>query len=225
MIMLLRLAPAAPTIGFMTRVTIVEDKRPIREGLSALIGGTEGLECVAAYGACEDMLERLHDDAPDVVLMDIGLPGMSGLDGIREVKKHREDTLVVVLSVYEDDDNIFEALCRGASGYLVKNTPPARLIESIREVHAGGSPMSSHIARRVVTLFQKQYAPPPEISLTEREREVLTALSDGNSYQAIADRLFISVDTVRYHIRNVYGKLHVHSQSAAVSKAIRKGLI
>ena len=211
----------------MVKVVIVEDKEAIREGLVVLLGATEGVECVAGYGSCEDMLAGAKKDNPDVILMDIGLPGMSGIEGTREVKKALPDTVVVVLSVYEDDENIFEALCMGASGYLVKNTPPARLIEAIIEAHEGGSPMSSHIARKVVTLFQKNFksSTDSDVKLTGREIEILTGLSDGDSYMSVADSLFISVDTVRYHIRNVYQKLQVHSQSAAVSKAIRKGLI
>jgi DNA-binding NarL/FixJ family response regulator len=211
----------------MIRIVIVEDKKVVREGLTVLLCGTEGIDCVASYGNCEDMLTQLKTDEPDILLMDIGLPGMSGIEGTREVKKIMPDTTVVVLSVYEDDENIFEALCMGASGYLAKNTPPARLVEAIKEAHGGGSPMSSHIARRVVTLFQKNFAntPDTDIKLTDRETEVLSGLSDGHSYSSVADSLYISVDTVRYHIRNIYQKLQVHSQSAAVSKAIRKGLI
>lgn len=209
------------------KVVIVEDKKAIREGLSVLLCGTGGIDCAGAYESCEDMLPQLASDDPDVILMDIGLPGMSGIEGIEEVRKHRDDAVIVVLSVYEDDENIFEALCRGAAGYLVKNTPPARLIEAITEAHAGGSPMTSHIARRVVDVFRKDFKGKgdPDISLTDREKEVLAGLSEGDSYGAIADTLYISVDTVRYHIRNIYRKLQVHSQSAAVSKAIRKGLI
>jgi DNA-binding NarL/FixJ family response regulator len=211
----------------MIKLVIVEDKKAIREGLIVLLGATDGISCVAGYGNCEDMLSQLITDKPDVILMDIGLPGMSGIEGTKEVRKLLPDTVVVVLSVYEDDQNIFEALCMGASGYLVKNTPPARLIEAIKEAHHGGSPMSSHIARKVVTLFQKHFKSQnnPDERLTSREMEILTGLSDGHSYTSVADELFISVDTVRYHIRNIYKKLQVHSQSAAVSKAIRKGLI
>ena len=211
----------------MIRVVIVEDKKAIREGLVVLLGATEGIDCVASYECCEDMLPALGSDEPDVILMDIGLPGMSGIEGIHEVRKVRDDAVIVVLSVYEDDENIFEALCRGASGYLVKNTPPARLLEAITEAHEGGSPMSSHIARKVVNLFQKNFrgSGDEDVHLTDREKEMLAGLSDGDSYGSIADSLFISVDTVRYHIRNIYQKLQVHTQSAAVSKAIRKGLI
>lgn len=211
----------------MINVVIVEDQKPIREGLAVLISGTEGLACAAHYGSVEDMLPCIAADEPDVILMDIGLPGMSGIDGIREVRKLLPEVVIIVLSVYEDNENIFEALCTGAAGYLVKNTPPARLIEAIHEAHDGGSPMTSHIARKVVSLFQKNYQPKDDadVRLTDREREILTGLSDGDSYGSIADTLFISVDTVRYHIRNIYQKLQVHSQSAAVSRAIRKGLI
>jgi len=211
----------------MIRISIIEDQKAIREGLTALITGTEGFECVGAYGNCEDMLAALADTKPDVMLMDIGLPGMSGIEGIREVRKVQPKATIVVLSVYEDDENIFEALCTGAAGYLVKNTRPAKLIEALQEAHEGGSPMTSHIARKVVTLFQSSYrdAGKKDVSLTDREREILAGLAGGDSYSSIADKLFISLDTVRFHIRNVYQKLQVHSQSAAVSRAIRKGLI
>jgi DNA-binding NarL/FixJ family response regulator len=210
-----------------TRIVIVEDKKGIRDGLQVLLCATDGIECVAGYGNCEDMLPRLETDKPDVILMDIGLPGMSGIEGTKKAKKILPDATVLVLSVYEDDENIFKALCMGASGYLVKNTPPARLIEAIKEAHGGGSPMSANIARKVVNLFRKNLSGKVDndVHLTERETEVLTGLSEGHSYMSVADSLFISVDTVRYHIRNIYQKLEVHSQSEAVSKAIRKGLI
>jgi DNA-binding NarL/FixJ family response regulator len=209
----------------MITTTIVEDKKTIRDGLAVMIGGTNGLECKAAYQCCEDMLENLHADQPDLILMDIGLPGMSGIEGIKRVKEIRPDCLILVLSVYDDDDHIFEALCAGACGYLIKKTPPARLIGAIREAHAGGSPMNSHIARKVVTFFQKQAAPAtePDASVTEREKEILASLAQGNSYKLVANALNISIDTVRFHIRNIYRKLHVHTQSEAVAKAVRKG--
>jgi DNA-binding NarL/FixJ family response regulator len=205
--------------------TIVEDKRFIREGLAVMIGGTSGLQCKAAYHCCEDMLENLATDQPDLILMDIGLPGMSGIEGIRRVKEVQPDCPILVLSVYDDDDHIFEALCAGACGYLIKKTPPARLIEAIREAHAGGSPMNSHIARKVVTFFQKHATPASESesAVTEREKEILASLAQGNSYKLVADALNISIDTVRFHIRNIYRKLHVHTQSEAVAKAVRKG--
>jgi len=211
----------------MIRIVIVEDNKTIREGLKVLINATEGLKCVANYKSCEDMLNNLKEDSPDLILMDIGLPGMSGIEGIRKVKEIIPDMLILVLSVYEDDDNIFNALCTGACGYLVKKTPPARLIEAIEEAYKGGSPMSAHIARKVVNYFQNNVKKSDnlEISLSDREKNVLTSLSKGNSYKLIADSECISLDTVRYHIRNIYRKMHVHSQTEAVATALRKGWI
>ena len=211
----------------MIKIIIVEDNKTIREGLTVLINATDGLKCVKNYSNCEDMLEDLMLVNPDLILMDIGLPGISGIEGIKKAKSILPDILILILSVYEDDDNIFDALCAGACGYLIKKTPPARLIEAINEAHNGGSPMSANIARKVVSYFNKnvQRADNSDINLSDREKEVLTNLSKGNSYKMIADTVCISLDTVRYHIRNIYKKLHVHSQSAAVAKALRKGWI
>jgi len=196
----------------MIRITIVEDKKPIREGLALLISATDGLSCPKTYDCCEDMLEQLAEDKPDLILMDIGLPGMSGIEGIKQVRKEQPDCLILMLSVNEDNDHIFEALCAGACGYLIKKTPPAQLIEAIIEAHEGGSPMNSHIARKVVTYFQKQNSPreSSEADVTDREREILASLAQGNSYKLVADALCISIDTVRFHIRNIYRKLQVH---------------
>lgn len=213
----------------MIRVVIVEDKKMVRDGLAALLGGTDGIDCAGIYGDCESMLKRLKQDKPDVILMDIGLPGMSGIEGTREAKEILPDVVIIVLSVYEGNDKIFEAICNGASGYLVKKTPPARLIEAIKEAHEGGSPMTAHIARKVVNLFQKNLRTTSTATatetLTDRETEVLTGLSNGHSYSSVADDLFISVETVRTHIRSIYRKLQVHTQSEAVAKAIRRGII
>ncbi len=211
----------------MIRIILVEDNRTIREGLTVLINATEGLKCAANYRSCEDMLEHLSEDKPDLILMDIGLPGMSGIEGTKKVKEMQPEVLILVLSIYEDNDNIFEALCAGACGYLVKKTPPARLIEAINEAYNGGSPMSAHIARKVVNYFQDhvKQADKSGINLSDRERDILISLSKGNSYKMIADAQCISLDTVRYHIRNIYQKLQVHSQSEAVGKALRKGWI
>ncbi|MGE5497801.1 MAG: response regulator [Syntrophothermus sp.] len=212
----------------MITVIIVEDNRIIREGLAALINGTDGFSCIRSYGDCESFLQELENTQVDVVLMDIGLPGMSGIDGVTKAKKINPDLNILILTVYEESKLIFEALCAGACGYLVKKTPPLRLLESIRDAYDGGSPMSSHIARKIVTVFQQHtspFLPDSQFDLTSREKEVLTGLSDGSSYHDIAQNLFISIDTVRHHIRNIYRKLHVHSQSEAVAKALRKGLI
>jgi DNA-binding NarL/FixJ family response regulator len=212
----------------MIKVVLVEDNNTIREGLAALINGTNGYNCIGSFSNCESFLLKLETMKIDVVLMDIGLPGMSGIDGISKAKKIKPDLNILMLTIYEDSQSVFKALCAGACGYLVKKTPPSRLLEAINDVYEGGAPMSSLIARQVITVFQKNQNKKHEqtgTDLSDREIEVLTSLSDGNNYQEIADRLFISVDTVRHHIRNIYRKLHVHSQSEAVAKAIRKGLI
>ncbi|MCP5062903.1 MAG: response regulator transcription factor [Ignavibacteriae bacterium] len=212
----------------MISVAIIEDNTNIREGLAALINGTNGYECVGSYGNCEDFLSELKTIVVDVALMDIGLPGMNGIEGVKKAKEVIPTLDILMLTVYKESNVVFEALCAGACGYLVKNTPPTRLLEAIKEVTEGGSPMSSQIARQVITVFQRENTnqlDPKDETLSEREKEVVNRLAEGDNYQQIADTLFLSVDTVRHHIRNIYKKLHVHSQSEAVAKAIRKGLI
>ena len=212
----------------MINVVIVEDSSTIRDGLKILIEGTEGYNCVGAFNDCESLLERVEEIDFNVVLMDIDLPGMSGIEGIKRLKEISHNYIILMLTVYDENDLIFEALCAGASGYLIKKTPPSKLLEAIKDANEGGAPMTSQIARKVVDFFQKnptQYNKDPEIQLTAREKEVLSGLVEGNSYKAIADSLFISVETVRFHFRNIYKKLHVHSQSEAVAKAIKQGLV
>lgn len=212
----------------MINVVIVEDSSTIREGLKLLINGTDGYSCKAAYSSCEDLLANVESLEIDVILMDIDLPGMSGIEGIRRLKKISEEILILILTIYDENDLIFEALCAGASGYLVKKTPPVKLLEAIREAYEGGAPMTSNIARKVVDYFKKNKTVKnnsENILLTKREKEVLSGLVNGSSYKAIADNLNISVETVRFHFRNVYKKLHVHSQSEAVVKAIKEGLV
>lgn len=212
----------------MIEVAIIEDNSIIRNGLAALIDGTNGYQCVGSYGNCEKFLDDLPGLTIDVALMDIGLPGINGIEGVKKAKQIKPDLNILMLTIYKESKVVFEALCAGACGYLVKNTPPTRLLEAIKEVFEGGSPMSSMIARQVITVFQKNAAVnniPEDYGLSDREKQVLNKLSEGDNYQQIADSLFISVDTVRHHIRNIYKKLHVHSQSEAVAKAIRKGVI
>ena len=212
----------------MISVAIIEDNVIIRDGLAALINGTNGYKCVGAYGNCESFLAELPKLDLDVALMDIALPGINGIEGVKKAKKIIPDLNILMLTIYKESKVVFEALCAGACGYLVKNTPPTRLLDAIREVYEGGSPMSSIIARQVITVFQQNTIPSKaseDYGLSDREKEVLLKVSEGDNYQQIADLLFISVDTVRHHIRNIYKKLHVHSQSEAVAKAIRKGVI
>lgn len=204
-----------------TRICIVEDDHVIREGFSLLINSTHGFCIVNAYGNCEDAIRNLFDDQPDVVLMDIELPGMNGIEGITRIKKLRPKTNVIVVTVYENDELVFKALCAGAGGYLTKNMEPVRLLEAIREVQEGGAPMSTNIARMVVVSFQKNYNTP----LTSRETEVLELLAKGKSYTGIAEELFVDKETIRTHIKNIYAKLEVHSKAEAIETAKKQKLI
>lgn len=212
----------------MIKVIVVEDIKPIRDGLSALIEGTPELTCIDSYDSCEDMLPNLELNNPDVILLDIQLNGMSGIEGIKEIRKVLPDVSIIMLTVYEDNKNIFEALMAGASGYLLKTTPPVQIIESIKDANEGGSPMNSSIANKVITLMRLTHSEMEKkesLEMSERETEILQKISLGTGYKKIADELFISIHTVRYHIRNIYKKMQVHSQSEAVSIALRKGLI
>ncbi len=212
----------------MLKVVVVEDSDSIREGLKILIDGTEGYSCIGVFSDSETMLKNIVKLNPDVLLMDLGLPGMGGIEGIKKVKALLPDLTILVLTVYEENDLVFEAICAGASGYLVKKTPPSKLLEAIQEAHDGGAPMSSHIARKVFDFFQTKKLPITSKStyaLTAREKEILSGLVEGHNFKSIADSLFISIETVRYHFRNIYKKLHVHSQSEAVAKAIKEGII
>jgi DNA-binding NarL/FixJ family response regulator len=209
----------------MTDVAIVEDQREIGEGLSVLIGGTRGLACTGWFRSMEQALSGIRNRPPHVALVDIGLPGMSGIEGIRLLKKQYPDLLVIVLTVFDDDKRIFEALCAGACGYLLKNTPPAKLLESIEEVVRGGAPMSPEVARRVVEVFRR-VQPPPESghALTPQESRLLKLMVEGHNYKTAAAEMKLSYHTVSFHMRHIYEKLQVHSKSEAVAKAIRAGL-
>ncbi|HTS25059.1 MAG TPA: response regulator transcription factor [Bryobacteraceae bacterium] len=208
------------------RIVIVEDQRRTREGLAALVGGSAGMEVVAQYRSGEEALSGIASMQPAVVLVDLGLPGMSGTEVVARIRELLPGIPVLVLTVHGEDQHIFDSLCAGACGYLLKDIEPARLLAAIREVHSGGAPMSPEIARRVVSMFQKFASPKSEDSrLSARELEVLNLLAEGDSYKACADRLAISIDTVRFYVRRIYDRLHVHSRSAAVSKAMRHGWI
>ena len=207
-------------------MAIIEDQREFREGLAFLIDSSEGYRCPQRFGSMEEALDPLGRDPPDVVLVDIGLPGISGIEGIRLLNERHPSLPVLMLTVYNDDERIFEAMCAGACGYLLKKTPKARILECIREVLDGGAPMSPEVARRVVELF-RQVRPPRDAGyqLTTQEQRLLTLLGEGHHYKTAADQLSITVNTVSTHMRHIYEKLQVHSKSEAVAKALRQGLI
>jgi DNA-binding NarL/FixJ family response regulator len=208
------------------RVVIIEDVRNLRDGLSALIDGTPGFQCTGRFRSAEEAMEKIRNQVPDVVLADIGLPGMSGIEAVRLLKQQFPALTLLMLTVYDDDDRVFEALCAGASGYLLKKTPPARLLESLREAVEGGAPMSPEIARRVVELF-REIRPLDESyeQLTPHELRLLRLLVQGYSYKAAATTLGVSINTVCFHIKKIYEKLQVHSKSEAVAKALRQRLV
>ena len=204
------------------RIIVVEDDKTVREGLQMLLSGSPGFTCVAAYGNGEDALTGIPELNPDVVLMDINLPGINGIECIIRLKEFRLAAQFIMLTGFEDSDAIFHSLTAGASGYLLKQTPPAKLLEAIQDVYNGGSPMSGEIARKVVLSFQKGPAMNPSEGLTRREEEILAYLAKGYLYKEIAGLLFISVETVRTHIRNIYEKLQVRTRTEAILKFLGK---
>jgi len=204
-------------------IAIVEDNEKIRDGLEVLINGSPGFSCVATYETAEEALKYLPGKKPEVVLMDIGLPGMSGIECAEELKKNLPEVQIMMLTVYEDDDRVFKSLVAGATGYVLKNTMPAELFEAIRDLHNGGSPMSNVIARKVVRAFQQMGNSSKDIeNLSERENEILSHVAKGYRDKEVAERFFISVETVRKHLRNIYQKLHVRSRTEAVLKFLQK---
>ena len=207
-------------------VAVVEDQREVREGLVMLINGTAGFRCTGSFRTMEDALRDIERELPDLVLTDIELPFMDGIQGIRILKERHPDLPIVALTVYDDDERVFDALCAGASGYLLKTTAPARLLECLREVVGGGAPMSPEVARRVIRLF-RDIRPPERASyrLTPQETALLRLLVEGHHYKTAAAELDVSVNTVSFHLRNIYEKLQVHSKSEAVAKALRNRLV
>jgi DNA-binding NarL/FixJ family response regulator len=204
-------------------VAIVEDNDKIRDGLSLLIDGSEGFNCMAKYSNAEDALKYLPAQKPDVVLMDIQLPKMSGIECVENLMQKSPGLQIMMLTVYEDNEQVFKSLVAGATGYILKRTPPAELLEAIRELHEGGSPMSDQIARKVVQTFQQIGKSSKETEiLSERETEILSYLAKGYQDKEIAEKFFLSVKTIRTHLRNIYKKLHVHSRTEAVLKYLRK---
>ncbi len=204
-------------------VAIVEDTDDIREALRVLINGSQGFECVHVFPSAEEALEKMPGEGIDVVLMDIGLPGISGIECMKVLQPRMPETQFMISTVYDDDDYIFSALQSGATGYMLKRTSPAQILEAIRDLHSGGSPMSSEIARRVVAFMQKSKKPSSATDcLTERELEILDFLAKGYLYKEIATELFISKETVKKHIHNIYDKLQVQTRTEAINKAFRR---
>jgi DNA-binding NarL/FixJ family response regulator len=221
----------APTENLATaqtslRVVLIEDLRDIRQSLTALINGTPGFKCVAAFSSVESALAQIERETPDIILTDLGLPGMSGVEGIKRFRSLLPETPIVALTIYDNDEKIFDALCSGASGYLLKNTPPARLLESLREAFDGGAPMSPVIALRVVKLF-REFRPPThaDFNLTPQETELLRLIVEGHYKKTAAREMGISFHTVSFHLKNIYEKLQVHSKTEAVAKAIRDKVV
>jgi len=205
----------------LVRIVIVEDDDLIRESFVSLLNDNERFICIADYDNCEDAIRQLGVDDPDLILMDIGLPGISGIEGIKRIKNMRPKVDILTVTVHDEGEKIFDALCAGATGYLTKNISPQKLIEAIDEVLNGGAPMSTNIARLVIRSFQRSNDSP----LTSRETEVLQHLSRGKSYTMIANELYINKETVRTHIKNIYQKLNVNSKAGAIEKATKDRLI
>jgi DNA-binding NarL/FixJ family response regulator len=223
---MLRTDPNQTSSSKVTLVGIVEDQNELREGLAQLIDNSSDFKCCASFRSMEDVLAKVSFNLPDVMLVDIGLPGMNGIEGIRILRDRYPNLLLLMLTVYDDDDRIVDAICAGACGYLLKNTQPVKLLEALKEAVAGGAPMSPEVARRVMTLFRE--SPPPkkvDYELTPHESRLLKMLVDGHNYKTAAAALGLSVNTISFHMRSIYEKLQVHSKSEAVAKALRQRIV
>jgi DNA-binding NarL/FixJ family response regulator len=212
----------------LIRVAIFEDNKHLRETFTLLLNSAEGFSCSGAFPNCKDMLQNITANPCDVVLMDIEMPGMNGIEATQLIKKHFPKILVLIQTVFFEDEYIFDAICAGASGYILKTTTPEDYLEAIRNVQSGGSPMTPGIARRVLELFKTNLQPQPvnnDYNLTPQEKKVLQLLVEGKSFKMIAADLYVAFDTVKAHIRNIYAKLHVHSGTEAVVKAIKNKLV
>lgn len=207
------------------KVGVIEDQRRFREALSAMIDGTEGFRCAGSFRSMEEALDKIGRDLPNVALVDIGLPGMSGIEGISLLKQKYPKLVLLMHTIYDDDERIFDALCAGASGYLLKRTPPARLLENLREAADGGAPMTPEVASRVVSLFREYHPPDRSYELTPHELRILKLLMDGYNYKTAAAELGVTTHTISFHLQRIYEKLHVHSKTEAVAKALQNRLI
>ena len=211
----------------MIRVVIFDDNTQLRDTMFKLIDGSEGFTCSGAFANCKDVLAKVEATQPDVILMDIQMPVISGIEAVRLIKQNFPRMKILMQTVFEDDDNVFQSICNGAEGYVLKNKPVEEILDSIKEIHEGGAPMSPAIALKVIRMFKQNLSSDPDdsFSLSSREKEILKCLVEGMSYKMIADSCFISLDTVRGHIRSIYEKLHVHSKSEAVIKAIKGKIV
>lgn len=209
------------------KVAIFDDNKNLLESLYQLVNGSPGFECVGAFPNCNELVSDIKKSKPDVILMDIEMPGMSGIEAVRVVKENFPGIKVLMETIFEEDEKVFATICNGADGYILKNTPPAVILEAVTEIYEGGSPMTPSIAFKVLKMIRINSSPAKKDTflLTEREKEVLTNLVKGMSYKLIGETCFISVDTVRSHIKNIYEKLQVHSKSEAVAKAIKGRIV
>ena len=210
----------------MIKIMLYEDNPQLREGLTMLIDGSEGYQVLASFKNCNNVLSEVEAFKPDVILMDIDMPGVNGIEGLKLIRQHNHEVKVLMLTVFDDNKNVFEALKSGANGYVLKKTPPAKLLEYILEAASGGAPMTSSVATQVLKMFSEVQVPQGEdYNLSDREKEVLQHLVNGYSYKMIASDMFIAIDTVRSHIKKIYEKLHVNSKSEAVAKAFKDKII
>lgn len=209
------------------RVAIFEDNHHLRDGLFNLLEASKDFTCVGAFAHCMHVVENIEETRPDVILMDIEMPEVSGIEAVKRIRVKFPDVKILMETIFEDDDKIFQSICNGAQGYILKNMPPEEILNSIKEIQEGGAPMSPVIASKVLTQFRYNLsgATTESFNLSAREKEILKCLVDGMSYKLIADACFISADTVNGHIKNIYKKLQVHSKSEAVIKAIRGRII
>jgi DNA-binding NarL/FixJ family response regulator len=210
----------------MTKILIYEDNPQLREGLTMLINGSDGFEVLQSFKNCMQVVEEVNAWKPDVILMDIDMPGVNGIEGLKALRQVNQDVKVLMLTVFDDNKNVFQAISNGANGYILKKTPPARLLEYITEAQTGGAPMTASIATQVLKMFSSMNSEKGEdYNLSDREKQVLQFLVEGYSYKMIANEMFIAIDTVRSHIKKIYEKLHVNSKSEAVAKAFKDKLI